>query len=244
MKFQIKSLVQSAACAVAFTLGAIVPAQSAVIVGTFDPAFSATGLTFTNLGWRGEVRINIADSCLALSAGSFTLAECSTASIVNAFVDLYDTNLPNPFVLDRLDFGGALQINNFTSSLGNLLTLDLSMIEPPGDWVAPQGTLGAPVDQGYKNYFYGLSLQGTLAVLEASSNTLFDFGAPGSPDVRDTTFGCPYDGDFAICASDNTPTVTFVNDPPPNRVPEPQGWLLFAGALVGAGLASRKRRQG
>lgn len=244
MKFQIKPFLRSIACAATFTLGAMVPAQSAVIVGTFDPAFSTNPLTFGNLSWRGEVRINVADSCLSLSAGSFTLAQCATASIVSAFVDLYDTTPPNAGPFDRLDFGSALQINNFTSSMGSLLTLDLSMIEPPGDWVAPQGNLGAPVDQGYKNYFYGLSLQGTVAILSASSNALFDFGVPGSPDVRDTTFGCPYDGDFAVCHSDNSPTVTFVTDPPPNGVPEPQGLALFAGALVAAALASRKRRQG
>jgi hypothetical protein len=236
MKFQINSVLQRAACAVAITLGVMVPAQSAVIVGTFDPAFSTNPLTFANLGWGGEVRINIDDGCLSQSAGSFTLPQCSTASIVSAFVDLYDTSLPNPVVFDRLDFGGALQITGFTSSMGNVLTLDLSMIEPPGDWVPTQGTLGAPVGQGYKNYFYGLSLQGTVAILEASSNTIVN--------GIDTTFGCIYGGDFAICASDNSPTVTFVTDPPPNGVPEPQGLALFAGALVAAALASRRRRQG
>jgi hypothetical protein len=244
MTFQFKSLISKAACAAALALGALAPAQSAVIVGTFDPAFSTNPLTFGNLGWRGEVRINVDDGCLALSAGSFSLPQCSNATIAGAIVELYDMTQVATAPVDRLNFGGKLRIRGFIASMGNLLSADLEMIQNPFAWVAPQGTLLPPVDQGYKNYLYGLSLFGTSAILRASSTTIENFGPPGAPDVRDTTFGCPYDGDYAICASDNSPTVTFVTDPPPTGVPEPQGLALFAGALVAAAVASRKRHQG
>lgn len=236
MNTRLLKILAALGCAATLSLGAVAPASAAIIVGTFDPQF---GNGFTGLGWRGQVTIEMPDLCLALGNATALDAVCANTRITEVFVQLYD--FPTKSTFDLLDFTGNLSLENFRLSGGSLAGLDGGMIDPPSGWVPPTGGLpAATVDPGYMNYLYGLSFVGPDVFLRASSTTVVDVGPPGMPDFRDSTFGCPFDGDYAICTSQFTPQVHFPQAPPPTGVPEPATLGLLAAALVSAAWARRR----
>lgn len=236
MNIRLQKVLASLGCAASLSLGAVAPASAAFIVGTFDPQF---GNGFTGLGWQGQVTIEMPDACLALGNATMLDAVCANTRISAVFVQLYD--FPTKSSFDFLDFTGNMSLDNFRLSGGSLSGLDGGMIDPPSGWVPPTGGLPAStVDQGYMNYLYGLSFVGPDVFLRASSTTVVNFGIPGFPDIRDPTFGCPYDGDYAICTSQVTPQLQFPQAPPPPGVPEPATLGLFAAALASAAWARRR----
>ncbi len=273
MKTQIRNVLASLGCAVALSLSAIAPAQAAIIVGTFDPAF---GNGFTGLGWSGRVEFFVPEACLNPSASTTGQDHaCDAAEITSAYVDLYAlTGIPQSerlnFMTDTLRMsiwdvtvsGGTVTglntglerlvrhvaVNTWYQLPNNEWTFNTTYEDQwrsayGGDWANPAGTLTSPaVAEGYKNYDYGLFLRDGVAELHANSHTLVNFGVSGAPNIQDTTFGCPYDGDYAICVSEVPPTITFTRlDPPPTVIPEPSSIALFFGALGAAGWVRRRK---
>ncbi len=234
-----------AALGCSLALGAAAPAQAGIIVGTYDPAF---GNGFTGLGWMGQVRLDVPDTCLALSAATLTSAECQGTRILGGYVKLYDLSDPSKY--DLLDFMsstlrlGLMDIRISDGSFAGLYTnLEFNAQGTwqstfSEHWASPAGTLGGQVDPRYANYRYGLFFDGDQAFLRASAISIdFSQAAPVDP-----SFGCPWDGDYAICSSATAPSVVFTRlEEPPTDVPEPAGLLLLGSALAAAGWVRRRR---
>ena len=227
MSPSLRSPLLALAGAAALSLSA--PAQAAIYTGTFDPAF---GGNFSGLGWRGGVTFEVADACVALgTANSFDNAECQSAvTVLSAIVELYedpaDTQTP-----DVLNLSSLFSIFGVDLVAGEVVSVDGSMFI--GNWVAPAGSLVAPVVTGYANYRYGLEMGNGEAILRAYSTNV-------SNNVDQLFGNCPWDGDYAICNSATNPKVTFTRVP--TQVPEP-GSLLLAGAALAAAAAVRRRRR-
>jgi hypothetical protein len=218
------------------------PARAAVIAGSFDPAF---GNGFTGLGWRGEVRIMVPDACLALGSATFASAACQGTTMLSGSVDLY--NLSDPTNFETLNFVTSqlrMSVLDLTISGGQLTGIytGLERFDGAGwltaaanDWLFPLGGLDTLiVDPRYDLYQFGLFLNGSTAELQARANQLLA--------LVDPIFGCPYNGDDAICTSQQIPQVSFsrvdgppdIDPGPTNGVPEPGGAALMAAALLAA----------
>lgn len=240
MHSRLQKLLAAAGCWLA--LSTLVPAQAGIIVGTYDPAF---GHGFTGLGWMGEVRIDMPDDCLALSAASLDNAQCQSAHMVSGYVKLYDLTDKNKYeLLDFMSPTLRLHLDDLIITDGTLAGIFTSLQHydsAGGDWggtfsenwARPQGTLGGPVDPGYAFYRYGLSIEGDMALLRASAINTNQQGDP--------VFGCPFDLDYAICDSETSPQVLFTAlVEPPTDVPEPSDLLLLGSALAAAAWTRRR----
>lgn len=93
--------------------GFFATAQAAVYVGVWDPPY---GQPFTDLGWRGEVRIDAPTSCGAASGFSGT-TPCTpgAAYFTSAVVELYRLTGPNA--------GETYNTLSFTPSTMNIVQL-------------------------------------------------------------------------------------------------------------------------
>jgi PEP-CTERM motif len=222
------------ALAGAAVLSMSAPAQAAIYTGTFDPAF---GGNFSGLGWRGEVRIDVPQACLDLgNANSTNDVECQSISLQLARLELYDVPAESqtPDVMNVLN---AFSLFGIEVAGGTVVGINASMFI--GQWVAPAGTLVAPVVPWYDSYRYGLDLFGDEATLAAYSTSVGTNSSTGN--TEDLLPGnCPWDGDYAICTSATNAKITFTRLP--NQVPEP-GSLLLAGAALAAAAATRRRRR-
>ncbi len=102
-------------------LSAALPAQAAIVVGTFDPAF---GPFIPNLGFRGTVSVNVPDACFAQPAGFILNADaCSgnAMTMLSAHVELYNTTTPGNPTLQNLAFSfGAASINGVVTGFSGV----------------------------------------------------------------------------------------------------------------------------
>jgi hypothetical protein len=220
---------------------AALPAQAAIVVGTFDPPF---GPLIPNLGFRGSVVVSVPDACFALPAGFIPNADaCSgnTMSLLSATVDLYNINTPGlptlltlPFSFVPGSFNGVVTGFSGVTNQNELLGVDtaFSTVLPValfdagptaavGDDVAFTGTLKLrlfavpPVAQVPGNEpFYGAMMHGCLGE------------NPGA-----TNGGCA-DSQLATIVFATRPKVT-------SPLPEPGTLPLLALGVLGA-LATRR----
>lgn len=106
-------------------LGALGTASAAIYVGTFDPLY---GSPFTvaegarvDLGWRGEIKLDIDDSCLVPNGDVMVDDGCSV-DVVYAFAVIYDTDDISDHL--RLDFDpSSVDVEKLRFSGGNLTGL-------------------------------------------------------------------------------------------------------------------------
>ncbi len=204
----------ASACLAVAGLGAVVaPAQAAVVVASFDPAF---GPAIPNLGFRGTAAFFIPDACFAIAGAVLNGNACSgnTMSVTSASVDFY--NLADPGdVLATLSWT-SLNLNVLGAFFaGGVLTgIDTDIGAPQALNIADPGP---PV----------LNFSGLIGVQ-------FFIGAPGGTRL----FIC--DPLFPLVCTNpdasNAATVTYT------RVPEPATPLLALLALGAAGFARRGLR--
>lgn len=238
---------------VAATLTAIVlgagTAHAAVYVGSWDPQF---GLPFEgtlsnggDLGWRGQIVVDVPDDCIPSGGtGSVTnTPSCATppfvAVVQSASVGLYDASISNAPDFSTLTFS-PFAITGLYFENGELKGLNTALSNYVPDNSSP-GTGGASF---------------ALRFLHTTDPD-FVWGIPNVPDgfsgpVLFAQGGaCGQAQLFRVIAptSASTPVVCVADVgtyPPENlrftRIPEPGALALVAGALLAAGWARRSQR--
>lgn len=237
--------------ATAATLGlaAAGPGQAAVYVGTFDPQF---GAPFTNppgpfnLGWEGEVRLNVPTACQGISMIVNTgFGACSAAggvTVESVYVDLFNWDNPsdpiNPRI--RLNFNTtslAVYSLKFGAS-GELLHLDTSRTNLVS---------GSPLTDVFSSPYFEFALQFLF------DNDLCD-GVPSCEDDEPPLYSGPllFYTDSGFCTEgcefadvrQFPPTLIFTPVPPDTPVPAPAAlWLAIAALGAAGGVTARARRR-
>ncbi len=95
----------------------ISPAQAAIFAGAWDPAF---GSFFPELGWRGEAKFFVPDTCDTDSGLKFNVHSCSGMKILSAEVEFYKLSDPtNTEFQDTLlfDTDGTIVAMSFDDGL-------------------------------------------------------------------------------------------------------------------------------
>lgn len=94
-------------------------ANAAVVVGKWDPAF---GAPFGNLGWRGEIKLDVPVGCTVLSDGSYTNdgGDCSLITVLDSKVEFYALSDPMMTTVETLDFTTHVGIDTFNVDSGEV----------------------------------------------------------------------------------------------------------------------------
>jgi hypothetical protein len=204
----------ASACLAVAGLGAVVaPAQAAVVVGSFDPAF---GPAIPNLGFRGTAQFFIPDACFAIAGAVLNGNACSgnTMSVTTASVEFYNLADPGTVLLTTVFPGASFNVLGAFFAGGVLTGIDTDISVPEAVNINDPGP---PV----VNFSGLMGLQ-------------FFIGAPGGARL----FICDLLSPLTCTTPEasNAATVTYT------RVPEPATALLALLALGAAGVARRSTR--
>lgn len=221
------------------------PAQAAIVVGTFDPAF---GPLIPNLGFRGTVTVNVPDACFAVPAGFIPNADaCSgnAMSLLAATVDLYNLNTPGLPTLQNLVFGfGAGAVNGVVTGFdigtlqNELLGVDTAFSSLLLTSLFDAGPTVSAADD--------INFSGTLKLRFVAVPPALQI--PGNePFYAAYLYGCqnpPQGGIGGGCAESKYAPTVFQKRPvaeAPGALPEP-GTLALIGLAAGLLLLGRRRR--
>lgn len=217
----LRSTLARALGALILTFAACGPAQAIYVVGKWDPAY---GPPFTNLGWRGEVRIDIPAACLAQPgpAGYPVAGLCAPVTVVDATVEFYDTTDLSQTTIETLDFAASLVVT------------DIGLAAPgvPLGIIATSGPVSAdetPLAQ-FEGVFAAFELALDFTLLDGPSASLSWSVDPAICDAN------PYlEPDDCSGVNSEAPVVSF------SVVAEP-GSLVLAGVAIGGLLLAGRRR--
>lgn len=226
--------------AAALALAAMLPAQAAIVVGTFDPAF---GPLIPNLGFRGTVSVQVPDACFALPADFIANANaCSgnSMAVLAASVDLYNTTTPGqPSLLNLVFTLGAGSVNGVvtgfsgTTGQNELLGVDTVLSNTLFTGLFDAGTDASPVDDIAFNGSLQLRLFAIDPAAQVTGNEPF-YGA-----ILYACTDLDEGGNTSGCADSRPAPIIFGTRSKP--LPEPGSLpLLTIGAL--AMMALRRRR--
>ncbi len=226
---------------VAAALGtlAAVPAQAAVVVGTFDPAF---GASIANLGYRGTVTLDVPAACFALSPGLISNGNpCSGGTIVvlSSTVEFYNLQEPSlpTFASQSFSFGALAVSSIVTGSGSTLLGVNTSASAPQFLTLfddGPDGGFSTADDVNYNGEFT-LNFLAIDPLQQTGNGPFYTAGMTAACRPTSSANACetflPVDSNRAVMEF-SLPQLT---------VPEPGGLALVMGAL-GAALVARRRR--
>lgn len=203
------------------TLGLAAQASHATyVVGNWDPTY---GAPFTNLGWRGTVKVDVPAACLAQPgpAGYAVAGLCAPVTVLDAKVFFYDTTDFLQTTIETIDFTPSLNV----TSIG---------LQSPGVPLGLQATtLPVLADE---------STLAQFAATYASFSLELDFTLGGGPTARlfwsvnPTLCGAIPANCSGVNSADFPPEVTY------SVVPEPAS-LALAGLALLALLAGRVARR-
>lgn len=231
--------IAAAAGFLAFAALTAVPAQAAVVVGTFDPAF---GAGIANLGYRGTVTVDVPSACFLLTPGLVANANpCSLGNMVvlSSTVEFYNVLEPGTptFASQSFSFSplavGSI-VTGASSSLlgvnaGSSLSQSLSLSDD-----GPDNIPGTTDDVLYAGDFT-LDFSAVDPTQQTGSGPFYTAGM---------TTQCKPSAIAPVCLE---PRPLFSNravtefGPPRFTVPEPSGLAL---ALIALGAAMFGRRSG
>ncbi len=198
------------AAAAASVLGIAAPAQAIVYTGAWDPAF---GSAFPDLGWRGEAKFFVPDTCERGTGWRTNADSCSGMKILSAEVKFYSLEEPNNTDLqETLSFDVPSDVVAFMEFDDGLLAGVIGTFDYSRD-----STLSIAGD-GYAKF--------TLSFWDDFARMFY---------VLDPPEGRTTEGWSEVNEND-PPSITFRLVPEPGSLP-----LVFAG-LGALGLLARRRK--
>jgi PEP-CTERM motif len=211
---------------------ALAPAQAAVVVGAFDPAF---GPSLPNLGYRGTATFFVPDACFGFTGIITNGNACSLGAMTVQAVNLqlYNVNTPGQPTL----FTNITAIPSFVFDV--LIAFDASTNQ--NELKGVQTTFSSA---------FNVTLNDGLGVNLNNVPFFFGFASPASAasaagaQLRACTnnfignSGC----NANTAQPGNTPVTVFgKRESGPSNVPEPSGIALSLLALGAAAVATRRR---
>jgi opacity protein-like surface antigen len=232
-----KAIAKLSALALASAMTILAPAQAAVVVASFDPAF---GPSIPNLGFRGTAQISVADSCFSLSGLVFNSDGCSgnTMSVLSADVEFYNVNTPLVTLGSATWAGSYFNVLAVFMQDGDLTGVDTD-ISLPSTVTLFDGA--GPTDVNFSGLisvqFYTGALT-TAAGPEVLAGGTSDATVAGRGGVRlYNCVGGTANGCGASAEASNSATVTYTG------VPEPTTPALVVLALAAAAVTRRRALQ-
>jgi hypothetical protein len=212
---------------------AVAPAQAAVVVGAFDPAF---GPFLPNLGYRGQATFFVPDACFAFTGTVANSAGCSGGAMAVQAISLELYNLTTP--------GQPSIYTNITTAIPTFV-FDVLI----GFDVATNRNEVKGVNTNFSQGF-GVTLNDGLGVNFSNITMYLSFSSSASAASGSgaNLLACQEVRQFDCTPSRAVPgnpatTVFGTRDGgPPGVVPEPSAAWLSLVALGAAAVASRRRK--
>jgi hypothetical protein len=238
--------VRRALLAAAIAAGAITgPAQAAIVVGSFDPAF---GAAIPNLGFRGTVTAFVPDACFAQPAGAILDTDpCSNGgmAVLTTSVDFYNVNTPGQPGFAALNPAPAFPpggvvgvVTGFdgVSQQNELLGIDTGTTY--SQWISVDLADPGPTASAADDVAFSSSMR-----LRFYADPLSSPPSPGAPAYAAVLEACANLETGPFCVESNPAATVFQRRA--TAVPEPASAALVAAALaavLAAALVRRRRR--
>ena len=215
-------------------LGLMGTAHAVVYVGQWDPQygtpFTTTEGARVNLGWSGEIKLDVDDLCV-VDNGDVTTGSGCEVSVQYAFAEIYDFN--NPTDTRRLNFNPVtFDVQEMRFSSGNLVGLQTGFFS---NFVSDGGFSRGGLDPILFALKFVLDepVEDEFGTPIFYSGPLLPYARPSGPCTPGEPCGNPNVGTFP-------PNLQFTLIPP-NTVPLPGTAALVLLALGVAAAVARRR---